>query len=286
MVLFQKKRSDRSSASVSTISSSSSRASSVDEEKGNIHRKSKSSYRIPTIEEDIVFDLVLDVPPPSNVTNVYSEERLWGAERAPTITFETVPKLDLTGIESDSSESSVEAQFASRFESEFSLPILQSIIPMDVTEAEHLSSHVDMQPQANPLYSKSPTSSSSSTDASLSQESSDDGDFSDRHSLESIEMSAFEFEHPSTSMPAITIEALPPKPSRPFSFDNGQAELKAPPKASSTLQSTTTHIIDAATQKSPPVEDRHLIKQGSKLNHQHAAGKKALLSSVPRAGSR
>jgi len=207
VILFQKKR---SGASVSSISSSSSRASSVDEEKGNIHRKSKSSQRIPTIEEDIVFDFVLDAPAPSNVTNIYSETQLWGAERAPPVAFESVPKLDLTGIESDSSESSVEAHFASRFESELSLPILQSIIPMDVTEVESLLPLAHLQSQANLLYPEYPTTTSSSTDASLSQASGDDDDFSDGSSQDSIEISAFESENPRTSMPPLKIEALLP----------------------------------------------------------------------------
>ena len=143
------------------------------------------------------------------MTNIYSETRLWGAERAPAVAFESVPKLDLTGIESDSSESSVEAHFASRFESELSLPILQSIIPMDVTEVESLLPLVHLQSQANLLYPEYPATTSSSTDESLS-EASDDDDFSDGSSQDSIEISAFESENPRTSMPPLKIEALLP----------------------------------------------------------------------------
>ena len=230
VILFQKKRSNRSTESVSTLSTASSKASSADIEKGNFHGKSRAIHRVPTIEEEIVFDLVLDAPAVSSMTNIYSDSQFWGAERTPLVDFRNVPKLDLTGIESDSSVSSAEAQYMPRFESEISLPILQSVIPMDSTVADtlpriqhmNLLSLVDKKPDLVPQKFEV---CESPIDTSESQSRSYDSEFSDRSSLEGIDVTAFQFEGPVFGTLPLTMEALVPSEQLRQS-----PESKAPPK--------------------------------------------------------
>jgi hypothetical protein len=155
----------------------------------------------------------MDAPITSNMTNIYSETRLWGTERVPSSEFASVPKLDLTGIDSDSSISSVEAQFASRFESEFSLPVLQSIIPMDSAELDtsHKFRHLELISRAtNSVDPVSQSSSNPCVDTSQSRSDGEDSEFSESSSLEGIELSAFQFEIPVATMTPIPIEALMP----------------------------------------------------------------------------
>jgi hypothetical protein len=233
VILFQKNRINRSAGSVSTLSTASSRASSVDIEKGNIRGRSKAIHRVPTIDEEISFDLVLDAPAVSIMTNVYTETRLWGAERLPSVDFKSVPKLDLAGIESDSSVSSAEAQSASRFESEFSLPILRSTITMEsaASDSFHRLRHDELLPQAT-TTNDCVTLVSNSIDTYQLHSSDDESEPTQGSFLEEIELSAFQFESPEAPRLPMPIEALMPSVQLELSSES----RKAMPKFSAAQQ--------------------------------------------------
>jgi hypothetical protein len=216
VILFQKKLSNRSSGSLSSVSTTSSKVSSVDIEKGNLRNKSKLSHRVPIIEEDMVFDLVLDAPSSSNVAQIYSDVQLWGIERVPTIDTQAVPKLDLTGFDSDSSVSSVEADFTSHYVSELSLPILPTTITMDSNENCTSQTGIDLVVKGSNskvLEQEFLVSNNSLLDSSDSESITNDSNGSEGSSFDEnndIEISDFHDEHFAASVSPLTIEALVP----------------------------------------------------------------------------
>jgi len=148
------------------------------------------------------------------VTNIYTESQLWGAERVNPIDFKSVPKLDLTGIESDSSVSSAEQHFVSRFESEFSLPILSSVIPMDFTETDAIR-QLPSKDLASPenegtvIWQLQPLGSSS-TDDSESLSSGDDSELSDGSSRKVLKSPPCTSKSPEAHNLPSTLDTLTP----------------------------------------------------------------------------